>query len=60
MLISANFGCIQEKKEFVKLEMFRHKFDECLSHKPRKMDFFAVFLCLYPFNFIKIAYCCIV
>lgn len=53
MLISANFGCIQEKKEFVKLEMFRHKFDECLSHKPRKNGFFCGFFMPISLQFHK-------
>lgn len=47
MLISANFGCIQEKNEFVKLEMFRHNFNECLSQKPRKKWIFLRFFYAY-------------
>lgn len=47
MLISANYGCIQEKKEFVKLEMFRHNFDECLRQNRGKKWIFLRFFYAY-------------
>ena len=37
----------QEKNEFVKLEMFRHNFDECLRQKPRKKWIFLRFFYAY-------------